>query len=440
MFQSNVARTLAITTALIALAGCGTQGSLPTASKASAARAAAAKASAKAPTIKVITGESHVVVSPDAATVNLEISLEQDDAVRALQAVNDIQVGAAPAAAAAPAGSIGALVDHVDFVVTYDGGKTLTYTVKKADFLSGKATVQFNNLPAGHLAVAASAKDAANKELVSATGEGDIKIGELTLVKLKCKVPAAPGVGHVRLEMDCWSDGSCDPVPTPAPSGFVPAPVKFVEFHSTGDPHEEGANQLHFENQLAGTFLAMQTLTKDFVMLKNQDKDPAGRWKGTTLNNAVAVKSGGDVFAYYLYGHRARLNGKPVAIKQGEALKANGGLSVTRVSSLDSGTVFRLTTAQGDEVRIFDAGAYMNIEGSIGKNRVVYEVTGELGTYNNGTPDMALMMRDGSKAPNLDAFLNNWYATKDENFFPAGESFMTKDYDGNPLAPGKATN
>ena len=62
---------------------------------------------------------------------------------------------------------------------------------------------------------------------------------------------------------------------------------------------------------------------------------------------AVAVKSGGDVFAYYLYGHRARLNGKPVAIKQGESLKGNGGISVTRVSSLDSGTVFRLTTAQG---------------------------------------------------------------------------------------------
>ncbi|MDB5097184.1 MAG: hypothetical protein JWM80_1605 [Cyanobacteria bacterium RYN_339] len=436
MFNNRVARSLAITTALIALAGCGTQANLPTA-KANLSKVVSAKA--KTPAVNVITGEGHVAVPADSATVNLEFSLEADGSVRSLQAVNDIEVAAAPAAAVAPA-TFAQQIDHVDFVVGYEGGnKPLTYTVSKAQFLNGKAVVQFNNLPAGHLTVNASAKDAAGKQLVTATGEGDIKVGELTLVKLKCLVPTAPGVGHVRLEMDCWNEG-CGPVPTPIPTGFVPNPIKFVEFHSTGDPHEEGANQLKFENQLSGTFLAMQTLTHDFVLLKNQDRDPLGRWKGTTVNNAVSVKSGGDVFAYYLYGHRARLNGKAVKISQGESLKTPGGLSVTRVSSLDSGTVFRITTPQGDEVRVFDAGAYINIEGSIGHDRVVYEVTGELGTFNNGTPEMALMLRDGTKAANLDAFLNNWVATKDENFFPAGETFTPKDYDGSVLAPGKPTN
>jgi hypothetical protein len=140
------------------------------------------------------------------------------------------------------------------------------------------------------------------------------------------------------------------------------------------------------------------------------------------------------------YGHRARLNGKAVAIAAGQTIKAPGGMQITRVASLPEYMILRVTTPQGDEARFADAGFYMNIDGSIGRDRVVYEVNGELGTYSNEKPEMATIMRNGTKAPNLDAFLKDWYATKEENFFPAGEAFLNKTYDGTPLPPNKPTN
>ncbi|MDB5097056.1 MAG: C-type lectin domain protein [Cyanobacteria bacterium RYN_339] len=409
---------LAVATALLSACGTAHIATLPV----KKAATTAAKTLKAAPSAHVIESTTVVAVAPDAATVNLEFSLQPDGAVRSLQAVNDIEVAAAPGTAAVTA--FAAQIDHVVFTVTYAGGAApLIYTVSKAQFLSGKAVVQFNNLPAGHLVVTAAAFDAANKQLVTANGEGDIKIGELTQVKLKCVVPAAPGVGHVRLEMDCWSEG-CGPVPTPVPTGFVPFPIDDVRFRSLGDPHEEGANGLVFENQQTGTFMSMRTLTNDFMLVKHQAPATGGRWPGTTVNDAVAIQSNGDVFKWLLSGRRILMNGAVVPAKAGMAIRGAHGTVVNFIKMDADLAVCEVTSTQGDKVTIEDRADFINLIGTISATRVVHEVRGEFGTFNNGTPQQGMLLRDGSQAPNLNAFLTNWKADASEDLFKDGPAIV----------------
>jgi hypothetical protein len=412
------ARFTALAAATALLTACGTTVThLPTAPK---KVAAAAPAALKAPSAHVIESVTSVAaVSPDAATVNLELSLEPEK--RGLLAVNDIEV--ATAAVATPESAFAAQIDHVDFLLSYEGGaKPLTYTVTKAQFLSGKAVVQFNNLPAGHLVVAATAFDKNNKQLVTANGEGDIKINELTQVKLKCVVPAAPGVGHVRLEMDCWSEG-CGPAPMPSPTGFVPFPIVDVNFHSLGDPHEDGANGLQFENQKTGTFMALRTLTNDFMLVKHQAPATGGRWPGTTVNDAVAVQSNGDTFKWLLYGRRILMNGAVVPVKAGMAIKGAHGTIVSFPQFGADLAVAQITSPQGDKVTIEDRVDFLNVLGTVSASRVVNEVRGAWGTFNNGTPQQGMLLRDGSQAK-LDAFLENWRADASEDLFKDGPAIV----------------
>ena len=369
------------------------------------AKKAAAAKTVKAPNVTYISSETAIEVPADKATVNLEFSL-QDEALsrRLMQAV-----------ATTPA--ILPQIDHVVFTLTGPAlAAPLTATVTRAKFLDNKAVIQFNHLPPGAITITAVAKDAAGNKVIEANGGGAIKVGELTKVKLVCVAPPATGTGHVRIEMDCFST-DCQPQPNPTPTSFVPDPVADVYFHSHGDPHEDGANGLKFENQLSAFYMAMRTLTNDFMLVKPQSADPKGRWPGTTLNNAVAIKSNGELFTYYVFGRRMRLNGADLVVAANKTYTSPKGLKITCASVGGGKAAIDVLTAQGDKVRIDDHADYLNLTGTIGKDRVVHEVKGGLGTFNNGTKAEGMLMRDGTVQKDLNKFLNEWIARGDELIF-----------------------
>jgi hypothetical protein len=441
MFAAKTtARHLAFVVALMSATGCGSMS--PGVYQKVGTVAAH---TVNAPSIHLINGASKTVVTTEAATVNLEVSF---GAAFHLKALDNIVIDPNAPAVLPTTGNVPAELDHVDFLVSYgNGAATLKYTVNRAQFLTGKAVLQMNNIPAGLLHVEAVAMRADGSRLISATGDGNVAVGQLTVVHLTCNIPPAPtpgpsatpvALGHVRLEMDCWTNGQCNPTPTPtpvvtppmpSPSVFVPYPVNTVNFHSLGDPHEEGANQFRFENQLVGTFQSLQTLTHDLSVIKHQDHDPTGRWPGTTLNQAIGIRSGSDKFVYFVYGHRARLNGKTLNLGLGDTVTADGGATITRIASDKTVTTFRIVTPQGDQISISDFGAYLNLSGSLGTTRVVGEVNGEFGTYNNGSSQAAMRLRDGTLADSLPAYLNNWFATTDEDFISGA--------DEQPVIPAK---
>jgi len=391
--------------ALIAssLAACAANGTANAPVVPTLAKKAAAK-TVKAPNITYITSQTAIEVPADKATVNLEFALQDEALARRLMQV-------------AAAANILPQIDRVEFTLTGPNlAEPLTAVVPRAKFLDNKAVIQFNHLPAGAITITAVAKDAAGAKVIEANGGGAIKVGELTKVKLTCVAPPATGTGHVRIEMDCFSE-DCQPQPNPTPTSFVPDPVQDVYFHSVGDPHEDGANGLKFENQLSGFYMAMRTLTDDFMLVKHQSADPQGRWPGTTLNNAVAIKSNGELFSYYVFGRRMRLNGENLTVAANKTYKSPKGLSITCTSVGGGKAVIDVLTAQGDKVRIDDMADYMNLTGSIGKDRVVHEVKGGLGTFNNGKAAEGMLMRDGTQQKDLGKFLNEWIARGDELIF-----------------------
>lgn len=405
MYQQFAYRSVAVGVVAALLAACGTAAPAPGVPAPSMKKLSAAKA--KAPTVKIIEADTVVSVQPDAATMNLEFDVRQEGATRSLMGVD-------------PAAAIAADIANVEFTVTGPAlAAPLTAIVPRAKFLNGKAVIQFNNLPAGAITISAIAKNAAGGKVVEANGSGAIKVGELTKVKLTCVVPPATGVGHVRIEMDCFSD-DCRPKPVALPTSFVPEPIVDVKFHSIGDPHEDGANGLVFENQLVGTFLALRTLTNDLTIVKSQAKDPTGRWPGATVNNAIAVKSNGDVLRWYMTGRKIDLNGEKITPKAGQKLTAKGGMVITFASVGAGQAVADLVTPQGDKLRIDDRQIYMNLTGTVGADRVVHEVRGELGTFNNGTPKQGMLMRDGSQAASVAAFLEDWRVRADEDLLKGG--------------------
>jgi hypothetical protein len=382
------------------------------------AKKAAAAKTVKTPNITYITSETAIEVPGDKATVNLEFALQDEALARRL-----MQVGAAA--------NILPQIDSVEFTLTGPNlAQPLVAIVPRAKFLDNKAVIQFNNLPAGAITISAIAKDAAGAKVIEANGGGAIKVGELTKVKLICVAPPATGTGHVRIELDCFS-ADCQPQPNPTPTSFVPDPVQDVYFHSVGDPHEDGANGLKFDNHLSGFYMALRTLTNDFMLVKHQSADPKGRWPGTTLNNAVAIQSNGELFSYYVFGRRMRLNGAELAVAANKTYKSPKGLSITCTSVGGGKAVIDLLTAQGDKVRIDDLADYLNLTGTIGKNRVIHEVKGGLGTFNNGKSAEGMLMRDGTQQKDLPKFLNEWLARGDELIFDQ-PVFVTdeKDDDG----------
>lgn len=311
-------------------------------------------------------------------------------------------------------------IEHIEFTVTVEKLKEpIVAKITKDQFIDQRAKLQVNNLPPGRIAIQAIARDKDGQTIVEATGEGMVTKDEVTTINLICVPREDPGLGHVRIEMACWEECVCVD-PTPAPSAFVPNPISIVTFKSWGDPHEEGGNGVKFDNTYAGTFLALQTLTKDFIIQKNQGASRNGKWAGKTVNDAVAIKSNCDVFLHYLDNDRSFLNQDPVSFTPGRAVTAPKGMTIVR-----NGDVFTVATPQGDTVviRRRERGAYLDLEGTVAGNRVVHEVQGSLGTYNNGSHADAMRLRDGTVAPDLTTFLRNWAVRGDENLFPEDIDF-----------------
>lgn len=380
-------------------------------------------------------------VSADASNVNLEFSFADTQAPAAYRLANTPAVADCPATPCAPGTKLIDIVAKVEFKLTGANlAAPLTATVTRAQFLNGKAVIQFNHLPPGPLTVSAIAYNSAGAKVVEANGTGTVQPGKLTQLKLVCVVPPGTPVetGHIRIEMDCFNTDCFGDEPKPQPSSFVPNPVEDVTFSSLGDPHEDGANGYKFDNNLPGTFMAIRTLTDDFMLVKNHGADVTGKWPGATINNAVAIRSGEDTFLFYLYGSRARLNGRPVALLPDQSATAPGGLSIKRMAG--PGPVLMITSPQGDKLRIDGLGHYLNLTGSIGKDRVVHEVRGSLGTFNNGTPLQGRLLRDGTAAPDLKSFLENWVANWRENLFAGGEAIIPANPKPEQLPANKATN
>lgn len=325
-------------------------------------------------------------------------------------------------------------IDRIVFTVTLENQKDpITATITKSQFLDNKAVLQINNLPVGKLTIHAVAMRADGSTVVEANGEGTVVPDQVVGIHLRCVPRPEDGTGHVRIEMDCWTECGCA-TPKPSPSAFVPTPLKIVDFKSVGDPHEEGGNGVKFDNYRPGTFLALTTLTGDLVVEKTQDYVPGGtKWKGKTVNNAVAVKSDGDVFVYYVYGQRARLNGAAVTFQDGKAISAPRGLRITK-----KGADITLSTSAGDTITVRDKGFYLDMFGSVSGDRVVHEVRGALGTYNNGSASDAIRLRNGQVTADMQAFLTDWLATPSEDLFPDDEPFIPAGYvykDPAPAAP-----
>lgn len=328
-------------------------------------------------------------------------------------------------------------IDRIVFTITVDKLKDpIVATVTRDQFMNNKAVVQINNLPPSKIKIHAVAQKADGTAIVEATGEGTVVPDQVTGINLLCKPRFDTGKGAVRIEMDCWTECGCAE-PTPAPSAFVPVPLSIVNFKSIGDPHEEGGNGVKFDNMMTGTFMALRTLTGDLIIEKTQDKVPGGKWAGKTVNNAVAVKSGADVFVYYVYGQRARLNDQKITIANNQTITTPAGLVITR-----KGTDIKLSTTTQDTITIRDKGSHLDLFGSVSDRRVVHEVRGSLGTYNNQAPTEALRMRNGAKAPDLRTFLIDWYVTPTEDLFPIDEPYIPAGYvwaDASPAPSPAAT-
>lgn len=306
-------------------------------------------------------------------------------------------------------------IADIRFTVTVEKLKApIVATITKDQFIDKRAKLQVNNLPPGGITIHAVARDKDGGTIVEANGQGTIVRDQIVTINLVCVPREDPGLGHVRIDMSCWEECGCTD-PTPEPTSFVPNPVTIVSFRSWGDPHEEGGNGVKFDNNVLGTFVALQTLTKDFVLQKNQGAFRDGSWPGRMMNDAVAVRSNGDVFLHYLDNDRSYLNHEAVRFTPGQVVTAPQGMTLAR-----SGAVITLATPQGDTVviRRQGNGGYLDLEGTISGNRVVHEVQGSLGTYNNGSAADAMRLRDGSLAPDLAAFLRNWAVRGDENLFP----------------------
>lgn len=383
-------------------------------------------------------------VAADESAVALEFSIENQGG---LTLATEDAKGRQLLQAAAAAPKLIDIVNKVDFKLTGANlAEPLTASITKTQFLNGKAVIQFNHLPPGPLTVTATAYGANNAMIVEASGDGTVVPGKLTVLRLKCKLPpATQETGHIRIEMDCFAQDCFATAPQPVPTSFVPVPLNTVIFNSIGDPFEDGANGIHFENQKRGMFMALRTLTNDLMIVKNQDEDIFHVWPGTTINNAIAVRSGDDTFIYYLYGHRARLNGETKNIALNQTITAPGGLKIhrTRLQNHPQQEVYPtlvLTTPQGDEIKIEDTGHYLSIFGKLGQERVVHEVRGSLGTYNNGSHQDGLLLRDGTRAANLDAFLENWKASFAENLFIGADTFIPDGAKPTLLRDDRTTN
>jgi hypothetical protein len=329
-------------------------------------------------------------------------------------------------------------IDHIDFTIEVEAlPEPIKASVKRTQFLNNQAVLQINNLPPGKIAIRASAQKADGTVVVTANGEGAVVPNQVTGIHLTCVPRFEAGSGHVRIEMDCWTTCGCgDHAPTPAPSAFVPDPLTIVNFKSIQDPHEEGGNGVKFDNNRVGTFLALKTLTGDFVLEKTQDAVPGGtKWPDKTVNNAVDVKSDGDVFAYYVYGTRAKLNGKTIALESGKTVTAPHGMTITR-----TGATIALATPEGDAVAIVDKGFYLDVAGTVSGRRVVHEVTGSLGSYNNGSTADAFKLRSGAVTKDMQAFLIDWMVKPAEDLFPLDEPFIPEGYVYAPASPKPAAS
>lgn len=365
----------------------------------------------RAAAVTVGATEMQMAVPSGMGALTVNVALGADDATRTVQAVGDTKPYFAE-------------IDRIVFTVTLEQQKEpITATITKSQFLNNKAVLQINNLPVGKLTIHAVAQRADGSTVVEANGEGTVVPDQVIGIHLRCVPRPEDATGHVRIEMDCWTECGCA-TPKPSPTAFVPTPLKIVDFQSVGDPHEEGGNGVKFDNYRPGTFLALTTLTGDLVLEKTQDYVPGGtKWKGKTVNNAVAVKSDGDVFLYYVYGQRARLNGKAVSFQDGTPVSAPNGLRITK-----KGTDITLSTSAGDTITVRDKGFYLDVFGSVSGDRVVHEVKGALGTYNNGSAADAIRLRNGQVTTDMQAFLTDWLATPSEDLFPDDEPFVPAGY------------
>ena len=130
------------------------------------------------------------------------------------------------------------------------------------------------------------------------------------------------------------------------------------------------------------------------------------------------------MFQWYLYGRRIRMNGATVPATPGMVIQGRNGTKVTFLAMGANLAVCDVETTQGDKIRIEDQASFLNVIGTIGKSRVVHEVRGVFGTFNNGTANDGMLLRSGTKAPNLGAFINDWRVQGDENLFAGGPEII----------------
>lgn len=196
-------------------------------------------------------------------------------------------------------------------------------------------------------------------------------------------------------------------------------PIQGTTFSSVGDPHEKTGDGKAFDNYAEGEFVKLASQSGDFMLQTRQTKITSS--VTGIYNTAAGMKLGTDVVEYEATGKRdgLKVNGQPVALKEGEEKTLPGGGLVRRLKNA-SLTVARyeMVSPKGDKVAIQDYGKYLNLNGEVSSQRKDGEIRGSLGTFDNDTSATNdLLGRKGNQPMAVKDFIEEWRVKPAERIF-----------------------
>ena len=202
-----------------------------------------------------------------------------------------------------------------------------------------------------------------------------------------------------------------------------------------GDPHFRTFDGLSYDFQAAGEF----TLARGGALEIQTRQEAWGNSSTVSVNTAVAMRVGDAVLGLYKDAPSPlNINGRFVEMANGETLSIGGG-SVYR-----DGSVYVITTADGDGARLHVNRAFIDVSVFLGDARGT-DVSGLLGN-NDGNRGDDLAMADGTVLPNpvpvtvlYGAFADSWRVTDATSLFVYGDGESTATYTNRNFPAGTVT-
>ena len=189
---------------------------------------------------------------------------------------------------------------------------------------------------------------------------------------------------------------------------------------SGGDPHFFTYDGLCYHNQFIGEFV----LTREIGAAGFEVQTRQGRLSGSspcvTFNTAVALRLDENIVEYRAASNELLVDGALVTLEEGASLTLSGGGFVER-----AGGILCHDALQRATVRANDRGSYINIIATI-PCAMQGTMEGLFGNY-DGDVSNEFLLRDGSIAPDVATFMDDWRLFDEESLFTyaAGQNTQT---------------